>query len=119
MVREGLNILRILCSEANSPNHGQFGAGELALEEPMAEVDGQIDLVVLGYVNDRFLVLHVHGDELVADLGRVLGVVHKAELLVGDIGLELRVVFELDALAFDLLAPAILVQAFAEKDHVG
>lgn len=103
---------------AHSSDHGQFGAGELALEEPMAEVDGQIDLVVLGYVNDRFLVLHVHCDELVADLGRVLGVVDQAELLVGDIRLELWVVLELDALAFDLLAPAILVEALSEEDHV-
>ena len=85
----------------------------------MAEVDGQIDLVVLGNVNDRFLVLHVHRHELVADLGCMLGVVHQAELFVGDIGLELWVVLELDALAFDLLAPAVLVEAFAEKDHVG
>lgn len=85
----------------------------------MAKVDGQIDLVVLGNVNDRFLVLHVHRHELVADLGRMLGVVHQAELFVGDIGLELWVVLELDALAFDLLAPAVLVQAFTEEDDVG
>ena len=42
----------------------------------MAEVDGQVNLIVLGNVYDRLLVLHVYCHELVADLGCMLGIVH-------------------------------------------
>ena len=101
-----------------SGDHGELGAGELALEEPVAEVDGKVDLVVFGDVQHALLVLHVHGHELVADLRRVLGVVDQAKLLVLDVSLQLRIVFESDAFTLDLLAPPVLVQAFPEEDHV-
>ena len=84
----------------------------------MAKVNRQVNLVMLGYVYDRLFVLHVHCHKLVAYLGRVLGVVDQAELLVGNVRLQFRIVLELDALTFDLLAPAILVEALSEEDHV-
>mmetsp|Transcript_39602 Transcript_39602/g.60591 ORF Transcript_39602/g.60591 Transcript_39602/m.60591 type:complete len:348 (-) Transcript_39602:10-1053(-) len=70
-------------------------------------------------VIDALLVLHVHSHELVADLGRVLGVVHLAEQVVLDLGLHLGVVLQHDLLALDFLAPAVLVQALAEENHIG
>ena len=85
----------------------------------MAQIDGQIDLVVLGDIVNVLLVLHVHCHELVTDFRRMFCVVHQAELLRLDVQLKLRVVFQTDALAFDLLAPAVLVEAFPEEDHVG
>lgn len=55
------------------------------MEEPMAKVDGQIDLVVLGYVYDGLLVLHVDSHKFVADLWGMLCVVDQTELFVGDV----------------------------------
>jgi len=85
----------------------------------VAQVDGQVDLVVLRDVENVLFVLHVHRHELVADLGRVFSVVHQAELLCLDVLLQLGVVVQPDALALNFLAPAVFVQALAEEDHVG
>lgn len=85
----------------------------------MAQVDGQIDLIVLGDVENVLLVLHVHSHELVANLRRVLGIVHETELFRLDIQLQLWVVFQTDAFALDLLAPAVLIQTLPEEDNVG
>ena len=73
---------------------------------------------MLGDFENRLLVLHVDGHQLVADLRCMLGVVHEAELLVGYLLLQVRPVLQLDAFAFNLLAPTVLVQAFAEENHV-
>ena len=105
--------------QPNSGDHRQLGAGELALEEPVAEVDGQVDLVMLGNVVDILLVLHVDSHELIADLGGVFGVVHEAELLGLNVLLQVGVVVKSDSFTFDLLAPSVLVQALSEEDHVG
>ena len=40
-------------------------------------------------------------------------------LLVGNVGFQLWVVFQFDALALDLLAPSILIEALSKEDHVG
>ena len=85
----------------------------------MAEVDGQINLVVLWDVKDVLLVLHVNCHELVADLRGMLGVVHRAEQLSLDVLLEFHVRLKLDAFALDLLAPSVLVEALSEEDDVG
>jgi len=45
----------------------------------MAQVDGEVDLVVLRDVENVLLVLHVHSHELVANFWRVLSVVDRAE----------------------------------------
>lgn len=84
----------------------------------MAEVDGQVDLVVLRYLKNGLLVLHVNCDKLVANLRSVLSIVHQAELVRGDLLFQLGILIESDALGLDLLAPAVLVQALSEKDHV-
>ena len=84
----------------------------------MAEVDGQINLVVLWDVKDVLLVLHVNCHELVADLRGMLGVVHRAEQLSLDVLLEFHVRLKLDAFALDLLAPSVLVKALSEKDDI-
>ena len=68
---------------------------------------------------DIFLVLHVYRHKFIADLWSMLSVVHKAELLGLNFKLELWVVVQLDAFGFNLLAPAILVQALSEEDNVG
>lgn len=85
----------------------------------MAKIDGQVDLVVLRDVKDVLLVLHVNSHELVADFWGVLCVIDQTKLLVLDVHLELWIVFQAYALTFDLLAPAILVEALPEEDHVG
>ena len=85
----------------------------------MTKVDGKIDLIVLWDVEDVFLVLHVYGHKLVANLWSMLSVVDKAELLGLDVYLEHWVAFKSDAFTFDFLSPTILVEAFSEKDYVG
>jgi len=84
----------------------------------VAEVDGEIDLVVLWNVEDVLFVLHVHGNELIANLWCMLGVVHKAELLGLDIDLKHWVAFKSDAFALDFLSPSVLIKAFSEEDHI-
>lgn len=85
----------------------------------MAEVDGEIDLVVLWDVEDVLFVLHVHGNELIANFRCMLGVVHKAELLGLDVDLKHWVAFKSDALALDFLSPSVLIEAFSEENNVG
>jgi hypothetical protein len=91
----------------------------LALEQPVAKVDGKIDLVVLRDIEDVFLVLHVHRHELVANFWRVFGVVNRAEELPLNVLLQLDIAFKFDALALNFLSPAVLVEALSEEDHVG
>ena len=92
----------------------------MVLKEPVAEVDGQIDLVGLRYVELTVaLVLHVDSHELVADLRSVLRVVGQAELFLLHAVAELGLLVKLDSFTFNLLVPAELVQALAEKDGVG
>lgn len=86
----------------------------------MAQVDGQVYLIRLGNVELRVpLMLHEHGDKLIADFRCVLRVVGKTELLLLHALLKLRVVLDLDVLALDLFRPAELVQALSEQDGVG
>ena len=85
----------------------------------MAQVDRQVNLVGLRDLKDRLLILHVHRNQLVADLRGMLSVVHEAELLVGDVPLEVGLVLQLDALRLDFLAPAVFVEALPEEDDVG
>lgn len=85
----------------------------------MAKVDGKIDLVVLWDVEDVLFVLHVYGNELVANFRRMLGVVDKAELLGLDVNFKDWVAFKSDAFTFNFLSPTVLVETLSEKDHVG
>ena len=84
----------------------------------MTQVDRQIDLVVLGNVENVLLVLHVHRHEFVADLGCMLRIVDETELFRLDVQLQLGVVLKSDAFALNLLAPPIFVEALSEEDHV-
>lgn len=84
----------------------------------MAQVDCKVNLVVLGYVYDLLLVLHVHCYELVADLGSMLSVVHQAELLVRDVRFHFGIVLQFYLLTLDFLAPAVLIEALSEEDNV-
>jgi hypothetical protein len=85
----------------------------------MTKVDSQINLVVLGNIEDVFFVLHVHRHKLVANFRSVLSIVYRAEKLSFDVLFQLKVAFKFDAFTLDLLAPAILIKAFSEKNHVG
>jgi hypothetical protein len=84
----------------------------------MAEVDRQIYLVWLRYLELILLVLHEDGDELIANLWGVLGVVGEAILLSVHHLLKGRILFRLEALALDFLGPSDFVQAFSEEDGV-
>ncbi len=86
----------------------------------MAQVDGQVYLIWLGDIELCIaLVLHKYGDKLIADFRCMLSIVGKTELLLLHALLKLRLVFDLDVLALDLLGPAELVQALSEQDGVG
>ena len=101
-----------------SGNHGELGAGELALEQPVAKVNGEVDLVVLRDVKNVLLVLHVHSHELVANFWGVLRIVNWAEELPLNVLLKLDVAFKFDAFTLNFLAPAIFVKALSEENHV-
>ena len=85
----------------------------------MAEIDGEVNLVVLRDVKHILFVLHVHSDELVADLRGMLCVVHQAEELGLDVQLHFWITVNLDAFALDFLGPAVLVEALSEENNVG
>lgn len=84
----------------------------------MAKVNGEVDLVVLGDVENVLLVLHVHSHELIANFWGVLRIVNWAEELPLNVLLKLDVTFKFDALTLNFLAPAIFVEALSEEDHV-
>lgn len=82
----------------------------------MAEVNGQVNLVRLGNIKLVVtLVLHEHSHKLVTDLGGMLSVLSKTELLRSHLLLE---IFRLKVLAFDLFAPAKLIQTLSKEDCV-
>lgn len=85
----------------------------------MAEVDSQINLIMLWNLKNRLLVLHVNCDKFVADLRSVLSIVDKAELVRGDLLFQLWVFIESNTFRLNFLAPAVLIQALSEKDHIG
>lgn len=90
----------------------------MAFEQPVAKVDGKIDLVVLWDVEDVLFILHVYSNELVANFRRMLGVVHEAELLSLDINFKHWVAFKSDTFTFDFLSPAVLVETLSEEDNI-
>jgi len=85
----------------------------------MAQVDCEVDLIMLRDVINVFLVLHVYRHKLVADFRRMLCIVYQAELLGLYVVLQFWVVFESYTFTLDFLSPAIFVQTFSEEDHVG
>ena len=100
----------------DSCDHGQLRAGVLVLEKPMAHIDSEVDLFALYDFEFALVLLHVDGDEFVADLGRMLGGVDEAELIL----LQLVQVLRLCLLvALPPLLPPDLVQALPEKDDKG
>lgn len=90
----------------------------MALKKPVAQVDGEVYLIVLWNVKDVFLVLHVYRHKFVAYLWSMLGVVNQTKFFVLNVQLQLWIVVESDSLAFDLLAPSILIEALSEEDNV-
>jgi CRISPR/Cas system endoribonuclease Cas6 (RAMP superfamily) len=85
----------------------------------VAKVDGKIDLVVLWDVEDVLFVLHVHGNEFIANFRCMLGVVHEAELLGLDVNFKDWVAFKSNAFTFNFLSPTVLVKTLSEEDNVG
>ena len=97
-----------------SCDHRQLGACELFLEEPVAHVDCQIDLLALDNLDLTLVFLHVDSDELVADFRGVFSAVYVTEWLL----LQFYEVFWLQlCVVFLALPPADLVQALSEEDH--
>ena len=85
----------------------------------MAQVDCEVDLVMFRDIKYVFLVLHVNRHKLIANFRCMLGIVNHAELLVGHVIFHFWIVFQFDALTFDLLAPTVFVKALSEEDNVG
>jgi len=90
----------------------------LALEKPVAQVDGQVNLVMLWDVENVLLVLHVDRDEFVTDFGSVLSVINQTELFVLYVSLHVWIVFKSDTFALDSLGPSVLIKALSEEDDV-
>ena len=86
------------------------------LEQPVAQVDGQVDAVHSVDVEKFPVVFHVHSHELVADLGGVLGRVREAELGILHLFLDFGVLGHIDLLRLNALGPADVVQALAEEN---
>lgn len=101
-----------------SSDHAELAAGELVLEQPVAQVDCEIDLVRLANFHQVTVLVHVHGHEVVADFRSVFGGIGQAELVVLRGFCELWLLFEKDFVALDALLPANLVEALSEEDHV-
>jgi hypothetical protein len=88
-------------------------------EEPVAEVDGEVDLIGLCNLEDSFALLHVNRNEFIADFWSVLRGVHKAELLRAHLLGNVRLNLEVELLTFDALLPADLVETLAEVNYEG
>lgn len=105
-----------------SANHSQLGAGEVLLKEPVAQVDGEINLVWLGDLDLSLSCFQVNGHEFVANFRSVLCVILQAEILLlvsisrsCSSRLVRRPILLLTLL---LLGPSNLIKALAEQDHV-
>ena len=55
-----------------SRDHGQLGARVLVLKEPVAHIDGQIDLLAFDDFEFALVLFHVDRDEFIANLWRML-----------------------------------------------
>jgi len=84
----------------------------------MTQIDGQVNLIVLGDVKDILFVFHVHSDEFITNLGCMFGIIDQTELLGFDIHLQLWVVLQSNSFTLYLLAPAVFVETFPEEDYV-
>jgi hypothetical protein len=95
----------------------------VVLEQPVAQVDCQVDLVGFRDLDLVLLVLEVDRHEFVADLWGVLGVVVHAEiaLLVSDRRIRLlllSVSSRVLVVALRLLLPSQLIEALSEENHI-
>lgn len=86
------------------------------LEQPVAQVDRQVDAVNAVDVEQLPIVFHVHGHELVADLGGVLSRVREAELGILHLFLDFGVLGDIDLLRLNALGPADVVEALTEEN---
>lgn len=84
----------------------------------MAQIDGQIHLVMLRDVVNVLFVLHIHRYELITDFRGVLSVVHKAKLLGFDILLQFRIVIKSNTFRLYLLSPTVLIKALSKEDNI-
>ena len=78
--------------DVGSGDHAQLRAGELVLEQPVTEVDGQVDLVGLADFHQVAVLVHVDRHKVVADFGCVLCGVGKAKFVFRSF-CNLRVLF--------------------------
>lgn len=102
-----------------SCNHGQLAASELILEQPVAQVNCQVNLIWFTNLKQALVLLHENGDEFVADFWSVLCRIDKAELLSARHLCYLRMLLQINLLRFYSLLPADLVKALAEVNHEG
>ena len=101
----------------SSCDHAELGAGELAFKQPVAEVDGQVNLVRPLDLVEMLVLVDIDCDKFVADFRCVLGSVDKAELLVVDGFSQLRLLVQINVLALEAFVPSDLVQALTEENH--
>ena len=85
----------------------------------MTEVNGQIDLVRLGYFELLVLfVFHEHSDELIANLRGMFRVIDQTELLSLHLLFESWLFLDFKPFTLDFLGPSDLVQTLTEENHV-
>lgn len=64
-----------------SCDHTELGASELTLEQPVTQIDGEVNLIRPLDLIEMLVLVNIDGHELVANLRSMLGCVDKAELL--------------------------------------
>lgn len=107
--------LRFTQVSLHSLDHGQLWTSKLVLEEPVAEVDGQVDAVYSINWVDWAVVLHVHRHKLVADLGCVLCSIGKTELDCFHFMSNIRVLWKINLIRLYTFGPPDMIQALSEE----
>lgn len=102
-----------------SGDHAQLRTRKLVFKQPVAEVDGEIDLIGLADFHKVTILVHVDRNEVVANFRRVLGSVGQTELVVLSSFGQLWLFFQKNLITLDALLPADFVEAFSKKDDVG
>jgi hypothetical protein len=97
--------------------HCKFAAGELVLEQPMAEVYRQVDAVRALNSKHVAMFFDVNCHKLIANFRCVLSRVGETKLGGLHKLLDVQTMIKVDFLALDALGPPNLVQALPKENH--
>ena len=91
----------------------------MAFKQPVAQIDGQINLIMLRDIKYILFIFHVNCHKFIANFWCVFSIINKTKLLRFYVNFQNGIVFQSNAFTFDFLAPAIFVKAFSEENNVG